>query len=79
MEFEYIREKAKPDRKPRNAIKGIIEEWIQSENKTLKFKCKDLHEFKSITNCAYYTRKVNKLDYTIFKRLSLSEVYLVKA
>jgi hypothetical protein len=79
MEFEYIREKVKPDRKSRNAIKVVIEDWIQSENKTLKFKCKDPKELRSVSNCAYHTKRAKNYDYTIFKRLSLCEVYLVKA
>ena len=54
-----------------------IEEWIASDNNTLKIKCASSEEARRVWQSCYQYRKIHKLDYTIFKKTI--EVYLVKA
>lgn len=78
MEFEFIKEKVRPIGK-NNAYVDVMYQWLESNNKTLKFKCKSEKEMNSITNSAYQFRHKNNLDFTVFKRANLCEVYLVRA
>ena len=79
MEFEFIAERIENDRKPRSAYADIITKWLESDSKTLKFKCKNANEMRSASNCAYSVRRRKSLDYTVFKKPTKCEVYLVKA
>jgi len=79
MEFEFIKEKVNLDPVKRGTFAPIIDEWLASENKTIKFKCKNTKEAKNVYSCAFAYKKKRKLDYTIITRYNLCEVYLVRA
>lgn len=80
MEFEFIKEEIKKDRGVRNGIYApIIDEWLETDNKTLKFKCKSEKEMAQAYGAVYSYRKAANLDYTIFKKKGSCELYLIKA
>ena len=80
MEFEFIKESVKPALIGRHSpYVDIIYQWLDSDNKTLKFKCKSEKELRSVYNSAYQFKRKNNMDFTVFKRSSLCEVYLVRA
>ena len=79
MEFEFIREKVKLEPVKKGKFVPIIEEWLASENKTIKFKCKSEQEAKSVYSSVLSYKKKKNEDYTIITRYQSCEVYLVRA
>jgi len=85
MEFEIIREAVNVPEvevytggaKPRHPVTLAIIGWLDTEDKTLKIKCKSSQEATKAYNLAAAYRKNHKKDYTIYKRGV--EVYLIKA
>ena len=79
MEFEFIKDAVKVEKESRGQFVPIIVDWLHSENKTLKFKCKNAKELKSVYTSANQYRKIHGKDYTIFTRPASCEIYLVRA
>ena len=82
MEFEIYKEvvevpKCKGYKTPVSPVTLAIIPWLETDDSTLKIKCKSLQEARTAYSVAYSYRKGNKLDYTIYKRGT--EVYLIKA
>jgi len=78
MEFEFIKEQIKV--KPRNregVYASTIASWLETDNKTLVFKCKNDKETKSCeSSCRQYKKKHN-LDFVIVQMSG--KVYCVRA
>lgn len=79
MEFEFIREAVKPRHAKQGKYSDILDEWLATEYKTLKFKCKNEKELKSVYYSMYSYKKSHNLDFTIIKRSGECAVYLVRA
>ena len=86
MEFEVFREAVDvPQRmrgngggtKPSNPFTLAIIDWLNTDDKALKAKCKSQKEADRMYGLAYCYRKSHKLDFTIYKRGV--EVYCIKA
>lgn len=77
MEFEFIKEKVKLPSKNRGKYSEVIEQWLATENKTLKFKFATTQEADNCSICACSYRKAHNYDFTVVKRLC--EVYVVRA
>ena len=85
MEFEIIKEAVDVPKvdannggsKPRHPVTLAIIGWLETEDKTLKIKCKSSQEATKAYSLASGYRKNHKKDYTIYKRGV--EVYLIKA
>lgn len=77
MEFESIKEAVKNPRKQKGEVSEHIEQWLETEDKTLRIKCMTVMEKRKVYSCCYQFRKVHGLDYTIFQKDL--EVYLVRA
>ncbi len=78
MEFEFIKEQI--DIKPghKTAIYAdTIRKWLETDNKTLVFKCKNGKEAKSCESSARQFKKKNNLDFVIVQRSG--KVYCVRA
>lgn len=82
--FEFIKETITTDdinvNKPHNGVyTSIIREWEKTDNKTLKFCCKDQKEKNTCrSSISAYLRK-NKLDYTVYCEKNKFNVYIVRA
>ena len=80
MEFELIKEpveRTRAQREDRSPLVLNIEEWLCTDNSTLKIKCASREEARRIVGSCYQYRRLHNLDYTIFQKLV--EVYLIKA
>lgn len=85
MEFEIIKEAVKVPEvevymggaKPRHPVTLAVVSWLETDDKTLKIKCKSSQEAFKAYNLAAAYRKNHKLDYTVFKRGL--EIYCIKA
>lgn len=79
MEFEFIKEVVKPRHTKEGKYSGIVDKWLETDNKTLKFKCKNEEECKSVYYAMYSYKKSHNLDFTIIKRSGECAVYVVRA
>lgn len=77
MEFEFIKEAVKKE--SRSMYVPVIEQWYETDNRTLKFKCKNDTEYKSCTSAVNTYRRNHGLDFTVFQKKANLEVYLVRA
>lgn len=77
MEFEFIKEAVKKE--SRSVYVPVIEQWYETDNHTLKFKCKNSAEYKSCISAVSTYRRNHELDYTVFQKKANLEVYLVRA
>ena len=77
MEFERIKEAVESKRGRTGVVSENIEQWLKSEDKTLKIKCSDVPEKRKVYSCCYQYRKAHRLDYTIFQKGL--DIYLVRA
>ena len=78
MEYLFIKEAIKPSR-PKGQAAGITEEWLETDNKTLQFKCKNEAELKSLKSAIYAYRKAHNYDYTVWTDKGTLAVYLIRA
>lgn len=79
MEFEFIKEAVKPEMRVRGKYVGILQDWLETDNKTLKLVCKDANEKKNLCTCVTVYRKNHNLDYTIYRERGTYNVYLVRS
>lgn len=79
MEFEFIKEKVNLEPTRKGTYAPIINDWIGTDSKTLKFKCKNEKEYMAAYQGAINYRNAHRCDYTVITRKKLCEVYLVKA
>ena len=80
MEYQFIKEQVKPEKiAKRGKFMPIITKWLATDNKTLKFICKNSEEKKSCrTSCNLY-KKTRNADFVVYNELSTYNVYLVRA
>lgn len=78
MEYLFIKDVVNPSR-PRSQAATITEEWLETDNKTLQFKCKNEGEFKSLKSAVYAYRKAHNYDYTVWADKGSLTVYLIRA
>lgn len=81
MEFEFIKEKVVPDHGYFRLGKWaeVIEEWIKSDSKTLKFVCKNPKERNNCAGSARNYAKSHNYDYTIYPEKGTNNIYLVRS
>lgn len=79
MEFEFIKEEVKPITLRNGVWSTAIEQWLATENKTLKFKNKNAEEKRSCYQAVMVYRKKHNYDYTIYCEKASNNVYLVRA
>ena len=77
MEFERIREAVENPKRRKGVISENIDQWLESEDKTLRIKCGTVPEKRRVYSCCYQYRKTHGLDYTIFQKDL--DIYLVRA
>lgn len=63
--------------KPRHPFTLAIVDWLTTDDKSLRARCKSSKEADNMYALAYGYRKNHKLDFTIYKRGT--EVYCIKA
>ncbi len=82
MEFEFIAERLDEKEIKTNAYKSkyanIIEDWLKTENKTLKFICKNEREKKNCSWAITSYKKAHNYDYVIYREAATLNIYLVK-
>ena len=84
VQFEFIKETITTDdidvnRSRTGMYISVIREWEKTDNKTLKFSCKDQREKNTCrSSISSYLRK-NKLDYTVYCEKNKFNVYIVRA
>lgn len=79
MEFEFVKEAVKPRHKKEGKYSGIVDKWLATDNKTLKFKCKNDAKRKSVYYAMYSYKKSHNHDFTIITRGGECAVYVVRA
>ena len=79
MEFELIKEAVKVDVKKRGIYADAISQWLETDNKTLRFKCMSQEEKRKCYQAVMSYRKKSNLDFTIFPERNSNDIYLVRA
>ena len=86
MEIQVIKEKVKipksmyrpgSGRRPENPATLALIDWLDTENKTLRLRCANPAECKTVYATVFRYKKRHDLDFTIYKRGL--EIYLIKA
>ncbi len=79
FQYEFIAESVKPNYVSRGKYISVIEEWLKTDNKTVKFMCKNELQKKNVCNSLRSYAKVHNYDYTVFPERSTNNVYVVRA
>lgn len=79
MEIEFIKEQVKvtPYENKRHKYANAIKKWEATDNKTLRFACKNEREKNTCYFCVKQYIKRNRKDWTVF--MKPLDVYVVRA
>ena len=81
MEYLFIEEKLNENQivtKPRGKYASIIEKWLRTNNKTLKFMCKNADEKKRVAWSVTSYKNHHNYDYVVYRESFTNNIYLVK-
>lgn len=79
FQYEFIAESVKPEYKARGKYVDIVEKWLKTNNKTLKFMCKNTIQKKNVCTSLRSYAQSHHYDYTVFPERSTNNVYVVRA
>ena len=77
METEFIKEKLDIKNNRKSKYMCVIEEWEETDNKTLRFKCTSEKEKNSCYSSAKQYIKKHNLDWTVVPKGY--DIYVVRA
>ena len=79
MEFEFIKDAVKVKTYVKGLYSEIIEDWLYTDNRTLKFRCANAEERKKVYAAVSAFKRNHNLDYTVYCERGTNNIFLVKA